>query len=77
MLLVLGLGFVHGFGADHMAAVAAFLGPRPSLRQAIQAGVKFGLGHSVTLLTLGTLVLGTRLTLTGAFQYVANLAGGR
>lgn len=76
LLVAFGLGFVHGFGADHMAAVAAFLGPRPSFRQALLAGIKFGLGHSATLLILGSLVLGTRLTLTGAFEHVANLAGG-
>lgn len=74
--LAFGLGFVHGFGADHMAAVAAFLGPRPSFRQALLAGVKFGVGHSATLIALGSLVLGARLTLTGAFEHVANLAGG-
>lgn len=58
------------------SAVAAFLSPRPSFRQAVLAGVKFGLGHSVTLLVLGSLILGARLTLTGAFQHIANLAGG-
>lgn len=74
--LAFGLGFVHGFGADHMVAVAAFLGPRPSFRKAVLAGVKFGLGHSATLVVLGSLVLGTRLTLTGAFEHAANLTGG-
>lgn len=50
-ILLLGflLGMRHALEADHLAAVAALTTQTKSLRQAVQHGAVWGLGHTLTL----------------------------
>jgi ABC-type nickel/cobalt efflux system permease component RcnA len=58
-VLVLGLllGLQHALEADHIAAVASLSTQNKRLRDAARQGAAWGLGHSVTLLVVGVVVL--------------------
>jgi ABC-type nickel/cobalt efflux system permease component RcnA len=47
------LGAQHSFGPDHVAAVSLFVSRRPSWRRALGLGVRWGIGHSITVVALG------------------------
>src|SRR5262245_16322307 len=51
------LGMKHATEADHLAAVATLATRQATLLQTIRQGVAWGVGHSVVLLTIGTIVL--------------------
>jgi len=51
------LGFKHALEADHIAAVSTFVTQTKSLKKASYAGVLWGLGHTLTLLVVGGIVL--------------------
>jgi hypothetical protein len=57
------LGLLHSIDLDHAMAVSAFVGTATSARTAIGFGLRWGLGHSVTVTAIGlALVLaGVRL----------------
>ncbi len=61
MLTILFLGFLvgmqHAMEADHVAAVASLATRSRSVTQAARQGAAWGLGHSLTLLFFGGLVL--------------------
>ncbi|HSN05664.1 MAG TPA: hypothetical protein VLS44_11800 [Nitrospira sp.] len=61
LLTFLGVGFVlglrHALDADHLAAVSTVLAERPSMRASGLVGLWWGLGHTLTLLLVGTVVL--------------------
>ncbi len=61
MISALFLGFLiglqHAFEADHVAAVASIAADTRKLRTAVRHGAVWGLGHTVTLLLLGGLVV--------------------
>jgi hypothetical protein len=61
MFSVLAIGFVlglkHATEADHLTAVATLATKQSSLLQILRQGVAWGLGHSLTLLSVGLLVL--------------------
>jgi ABC-type nickel/cobalt efflux system permease component RcnA len=61
MISALFLGFLiglqHAFEADHVAAVASIAANSRRLRTALRHGAVWGLGHTVTLLLLGGLVV--------------------
>ena len=52
----LGFGFAHAFEPDHMAAVSAFVARRPHPREAALFGIRWALGHSVSLFLLGSVL---------------------
>ncbi|MGH7899288.1 MAG: urease accessory protein [Candidatus Binatia bacterium] len=58
-LLSLGffLGMRHALDADHVAAVAALATRSPSLANVMRLAAAWGLGHTVTLLVLGSILL--------------------
>jgi ABC-type nickel/cobalt efflux system permease component RcnA len=60
-LTLLGVGFLlglrHALDADHLAAVSTVLAERPSLRASSAVGLWWGIGHTVTLLLVGAIVL--------------------
>ncbi len=64
-LLVLGfvLGLKHALDADHVVAVSTIVSETRSLKKSSLAGVIWGIGHTVTLLLVGLLVLGFRLSI--------------
>ena len=51
------LGMSHAFEADHLAAVVSLSTRARSTADGIRMGVAWGLGHSITLLLVGALVL--------------------
>ncbi len=58
---ILALGFVlgmkHATEADHLAAVATLATRQSSLPQALRQGLAWGIGHTLTLMALGSVVL--------------------
>jgi len=58
-LLVVGflLGVRHALEADHIATVASLVSTHPSRSQMIRQGFAWGIGHSLTLLLIGSIVL--------------------
>lgn len=57
LLTALAAGFVHALEADHMAAVTAFVSRRPRPREALGFGVRWGLGHSAAIVTVGGILI--------------------
>ena len=61
MTTVLTFGFLiglrHALEADHVAAVASLVMTSRSLRQSVRLGAAWGLGHALTLLVVGGLLL--------------------
>jgi len=58
-ILLLGflLGMRHAIEADHIAAVASLTSTTNSIRNGIQQGMAWGLGHTLTLFLFGSIVL--------------------
>ena len=63
-LATLGLGFVlglqHAFDSDHLIAVSTIMTREQSLWRSLWLGLFWGLGHTLTLLLVGLVVLGMR-----------------
>lgn len=61
MFSVLGLGFLigmqHALEADHVAAVASLATKVKSTKQAVRQGAIWGLGHTISLIAVGGLVI--------------------
>jgi len=47
---------MHAFEPDHMAAVSTFVARRPSPRQAVGFGIKWAIGHGLSLLLIGSVL---------------------
>ena len=58
-LLLIGflIGMRHALDADHVAAVASLTTRQQTLKQAMKQGMAWGLGHTITLFTIGSIVL--------------------
>lgn len=59
------LGLRHATDPDHLVAVAAIVSREGAARRARHIGVLWGLGHTLTLLVVGGLIIATRVTLAG------------
>lgn len=53
------LGFLHALEVDHMLAVTTFVSRRPTAAAATRFGLRWGIGHSVAVLTAGAVLLAT------------------
>lgn len=53
------MGAQHTLAPDHVAAVSVFASRNPSWRTALGVGARWGLGHSITIIALGTLLVWT------------------
>jgi hypothetical protein len=51
------LGMKHATETDHLAAVATLINGQSSLAQTLRQGVAWGIGHAVTLMLIGGIVL--------------------
>jgi hypothetical protein len=80
LLPALGLGFLlgltHALDADHVAAVGTLVSESSGLRRSSLLGASWGLGHSLSLLVAGLLVLGLRFTIPPRFSAAAEFAVG-
>jgi sulfite exporter TauE/SafE len=56
-------GFAHALEADHMAAVTTFVSRRPRPLQAVWFGLRWGLGHSVAIFVVGSVLIALDLRL--------------
>ena len=57
LLLGLLLGMRHALEADHIAAVASLVSRDSTIGHGVRQGLAWGLGHTITLFALGSLVL--------------------
>ncbi|NJL17972.1 MAG: hypothetical protein HC938_13100 [Nitrospira sp.] len=61
LLTLLGVGFLlglrHALDSDHLAAVSTVLAERPSFLASGAVGLWWGIGHTLTLLLVGSMVL--------------------
>ncbi|HEX9614729.1 MAG TPA: urease accessory protein UreH, partial [Bacteroidota bacterium] len=70
------LGMLHAFDADHLAAVTTFSSSQPDARKAAVFGLVWGLGHSITLLLFGLLVMTLRFAIPPLVESLAETAVG-
>lgn len=79
-LTILGFGFLlglrHALDADHLAAVSTVLAERPSLRASSAVGLWWGIGHTLTLLIVGSIVLAWGLRIPERFELIAEFGVG-
>lgn len=72
----LALGALHSFAPDHLAAVSVFVSRRPSWRNALGLGARWGLGHSLTVVLVGGVLAMSGLRLPERFESTAERAVG-
>jgi sulfite exporter TauE/SafE len=70
------LGAIHSFAPDHLAAVSVFVSRRPSWRNALGLGARWGLGHSLTVVLVGGALALSGLRLPERFESTAERAVG-
>ncbi len=79
-LTILGFGFLlglrHALDADHLAAVSTVLAQRPSLRASSAVGLWWGVGHTLTLLIVGAIVLALGIHIPPQFEIIAESGVG-
>ena len=78
LLLLTGLvlGMRHAFDRDHVAAVTHFISLEPDPVKSAWFGCQWALGHALTVLGLGSLILVLHVKFDPAFERYAELAVG-
>ena len=78
LLLLTGLvlGMRHAFDRDHVAAVTHFISLEPDPIKSAWFGFRWAIGHAMTVLGLGSLILVLHLKFDPAFERYAELAVG-
>ena len=78
LLLLTGLvlGMRHAFDRDHVAAVTHFISLEPDPVKSAWFGCRWAIGHAMTVLGLGSLILILHLKFDPAFERYAELAVG-
>ena len=78
LLLLTGLvlGMRHAFDRDHIAAVTHFISLEPDPVKSAWFGVRWAIGHALTVLVLGSFILMLHLKFDPAFERYAELAVG-
>lgn len=75
LLTLLGVGFLlglrHALDSDHLAAVSTVLAERPSLFASGAVGLWWGIGHTLTLLLIGSIVLAWGIRIPAEFEFIA------
>jgi High-affinity nickel-transport protein len=70
------LGLRHALDADHLAAVSTVLAERPSVRASGLVGVWWGVGHTLTLMLVGAVVLVSGIHIPESFAWLAESGVG-
>src|SRR5512145_1505669 len=76
LLIGLLLGIKHAMDADHLVAVATLVTRQQSLAQSMRQGIAWGMGHSVTLLVVGGIVLALGAPIPHRIVFALELAVG-
>ena len=80
MLSILGLGFLigmkHALEADHVAAVASLASGSKSIGETTRMGVAWGVGHTVTLFVIGSVVLALDWVVPETFAVILEFVVG-
>ena len=78
LLLLTGLvlGMRHAFDRDHVAAVTHFISLEPDPVKSAWFGFRWAIGHALSVLLLGSLILILHLKFAPAFERYAELAVG-
>lgn len=80
LLTLLGVGFVlglrHAMDTDHLAAVSTVLAERPSLFASGAVGLWWGIGHTLTLMFVGLIVLVWGGQIPAEFESIAESGVG-
>lgn len=75
LLTLLGVGFLlglrHALDSDHLAAVSTVLAERPSFLASGAVGLWWGIGHTLTLLLVGSMVLAWGVRIPAEFEVIA------
>lgn len=58
-----GFGAMHAFEPDHMAAVSTFVARRPTPREAVGFGIRWAIGHGLSLLIVGSILFVLKMAL--------------
>lgn len=66
------IGIAHAFDADHLIAVSNIVSKRDSTLLAIKDGIYWGLGHTTTIVVVGSVIILSRSTFldSGIFEAV-------
>lgn len=71
LLLALSIGFTHAFEADHLVAVSNIVTRRNNVWLALKDGIYWGVGHTSTILLVGSIFLLGKFALHKEdFQYL-------
>lgn len=70
------LGIVHAFGADHLAAVSAFVSQHRRMGAALMVSIRWGSAHMMSVLVLGSLISVFSGHLPARFEPMAESAVG-
>ncbi len=70
------LGAVHALEVDHITAVTAFASKQPDAKKAARFGILWGLGHSATLLVLGTVSMAFKFIVPPVIVWYAEMSVG-
>lgn len=80
LLSLFGVGFLlglrHALDTDHLVAVSTVLAERPSLLASGAVGLSWGIGHTLTLLVVGSVVLISGLHIPEEFELIAESGVG-
>lgn len=71
-----GLGLVHSFDVDHLCAVSSFASHTSRTRDAVRLGVRWAIGHSLSLAVFGSGLVLMRAALPVWFNAVAEFLVG-
>src|SRR4030067_2918790 len=78
--LILATGFVlglrHAFDPDHITAVTHFISVQPHPKKGAGFGLRWGLGHAITVLAIGSLLIFLNIKILDGFQKWAEILVG-
>src|SRR4051812_16335075 len=76
LLTALVAGFAHALEPDHMAAVTTFVSRRPRPLEAVGFGVRWGVGHSASLLLVGVALVALNVRVPARLTRGLEVGGG-
>jgi nickel/cobalt exporter len=74
LLLGLGLGLQHATEPDHVVVVSSLLGQGTGARRASRVAAWWGVGHAISVLGVGAVIVALRPEISPTFERIAGLA---